>query len=121
MEEDHERTERSAQEEEAEENHLDWRCDHFHFGAEASKVSRQPALRPHRHTPGPPSISRQSTPDLLAGVEISWTIETAGANYRCRGIEVERYDPDTVGGWSSDAGNPRGPGEHVAARVRRWL
>lgn len=104
MEEDRDRQpERTAQEEEAASNHVDWRCGHFHDGR---KVTLGPGGIPHRHVP-----FQQETLDvdldLLGFNPVRWTIEHAGRELRCRGIEVARLEH--VGRWVTDAGHPVRP------------
>jgi hypothetical protein len=113
----------SPQEAEAASNHLDWRCDHFHWGAGESKTVRRAAQVPHRHTPFQQAVLNLSS-DLLGSTPVRWTVEWAGPDLRCRGIEVtsRRADPDddAVGRWVADPGTATGSGEPPAARVLRW-
>jgi hypothetical protein len=110
-----EQLERSPQEAEAAANHLDWRCDHIHNGPGAPR--RGPAPSPHRHLP-----FQQETldldGDLLGFNPVRWSIEWAGRDLRCRGIEVVARQG--VDGWQADPGNPIG-NQPVAARVSRRL
>lgn len=119
METDHEpgqRPEPSPQETEAASNHLDWRCDHAHQGPGPPRLG--PAGTPHRHVPFQQE-ALDLDGDLLGFNPVRWTIEWAGLDLRCRGIEVVRRD--AVGGWVADPGQPGEPAEHIAARLRGWI
>lgn len=114
----------SPQEAEAASNHLDWRCDHIHWGPGKAKVVRRAAQVPHRHiTTAQEALDLGA--DLLGPSIVRWVIEWAGPDLRCRGIEVTSRvtDPDdeTVGRWVADVGTTTGSGEPPAARLRRWL
>lgn len=118
MEED--RDEPTPQEAEAQAHHVDWRCDHYHWGGGRRDVRLGPAGTPHRHVPFQQE-SLDIDSDLLGHTPVRWTIEWAGPDLRCRGIEVVSLERVTVGRWVADSGQPAGPDEHVAARLRRWL
>jgi hypothetical protein len=110
--------ERSAQAEEAAARHLNWRCDHYHFGGRPDDIHVGPAPTPHRHVPFQQE-ALDLEGDLLGFDPVRWTIEWAGPERRCRGIEV--VSPDELGGWVADPGHPTGQPEPVAARLRHWL
>jgi hypothetical protein len=112
MEEDREQTTWEA---EADQRHLNWQCDHYHWGTD---VHLGPAPTPHRHVPFQQE-ALDLEGDLLGFNPVRWTIEWAGPERRCRGIEVVAPDPVTVGRWVADPGHPAGTDEHVAARLRR--
>ena len=113
--EDHRDPERSAQEEEAASNHLDWRCAHLHYGN--GEVALRPGNIPHRHVP-----YQQATLDidldLLGHNPVRWTIEHAGPELRCRGIEVVQRE--RVERWVAAAGHPVRD-DDAAAGVHRRL
>lgn len=107
--------EQTPQEEEAASFHVDWRCSHTHWGPGETRLQRGPATVPHRHVP-----FQQTTLDLegdLLGFDpVRWTVEWAGPERRCRGIEVVSLVQ--VGRWVADPGHPAGGPEPAAARVR---
>jgi hypothetical protein len=108
----------SPQEAEANQRHLDWRCDHFHWGPGEAKTVRRAAQVPHRHVAFEQAVFDIDA-DLLASTPVRWTVEWAGPDLRCRGIEVASRD--AMERWVATPGTTTGAGEPPAARLRRWL